>query len=226
MGPRVPAADASRREFRLGVFLLHEDGRPPRAELLDRTQALARPRFPITSLRRPAAACGWFRQFRQRWKLRANSSSFRSTTRIDASVLVITDRHQHHRDGPHSTGLPGNDIGFHTGWIRELRGLRGLTDCDFVDVVGILDGQGNTARIGSNRRGTRRDSSAAVVSVLLRFLLKMPIGLDNSTRCGAGRGDGQPALQAKAGAVGQTADGMARDRTSLLATDGFRSAPH
>ena len=40
MGPRVPAADASRKEFRLGVYLLHEDGRPPRMDLLERAQAL------------------------------------------------------------------------------------------------------------------------------------------------------------------------------------------
>ena len=40
MGPRVPAADASRKEFRLGVYLLHEDGRPPRKDLLERAQAL------------------------------------------------------------------------------------------------------------------------------------------------------------------------------------------
>ena len=40
MGPRVPAADASRKEFRLGVFLLHEDGRPPRADLLQRAQTI------------------------------------------------------------------------------------------------------------------------------------------------------------------------------------------
>ena len=40
MGPREPASDASRRDFRLGVYLLHEDGRPPRADLLERAQAL------------------------------------------------------------------------------------------------------------------------------------------------------------------------------------------
>ena len=40
MGPRLPAADASRKEFGLGVHLLHEDGRPPRADLLERAQAL------------------------------------------------------------------------------------------------------------------------------------------------------------------------------------------
>ncbi len=40
MGPRVPAADVSQKEFRLGVYLLHEDGRPPRADLLERAQAI------------------------------------------------------------------------------------------------------------------------------------------------------------------------------------------
>lgn len=40
MGPRVPAAEASRKEFRLGVYLLHEDGRPPRMDLVQRAQAL------------------------------------------------------------------------------------------------------------------------------------------------------------------------------------------
>jgi hypothetical protein len=40
MGPRVPAADASRKEFRLGVYLLHEDGRPPRTDLVQRAQAV------------------------------------------------------------------------------------------------------------------------------------------------------------------------------------------
>ncbi len=40
MGPRVPAADASRKEFRLGVYLLHEDGRPPRVDQLERAQSL------------------------------------------------------------------------------------------------------------------------------------------------------------------------------------------
>ena len=38
MGPRVPAADASRKEFRLGVYLLHEDGRPPRPDMLERAR--------------------------------------------------------------------------------------------------------------------------------------------------------------------------------------------
>ena len=40
MGPRVPAADVSRKEFRLGIYLLHENGRPPRAGLLQRAQAI------------------------------------------------------------------------------------------------------------------------------------------------------------------------------------------
>ena len=41
MGPRAPAADGSRREFRLGVYLLHEDGRPPRVDLLQRARAVS-----------------------------------------------------------------------------------------------------------------------------------------------------------------------------------------
>ena len=51
MGPRVPAVNASRKEFRLGVFLLHEDGRPPRADLLQRAQAIttAIPRYFATA---------------------------------------------------------------------------------------------------------------------------------------------------------------------------------
>ena len=40
MGPRVPAADVSQKEFKLGIYLLHEDGRPPRADLLQRAQAI------------------------------------------------------------------------------------------------------------------------------------------------------------------------------------------
>ena len=40
MGPRVPAADASRKEFKLGIYLLHENGRPPRADLLERAKAV------------------------------------------------------------------------------------------------------------------------------------------------------------------------------------------
>ena len=40
MGPRLPRAGASRKEFRLGVYLLHRTGRPPRADLLERAQAL------------------------------------------------------------------------------------------------------------------------------------------------------------------------------------------
>ena len=40
MGPRVPAAGVSRKEFRLGVYLLHEAGRPPRADLLERARAV------------------------------------------------------------------------------------------------------------------------------------------------------------------------------------------
>ena len=38
LGPRVPAASEQRKVFRLGVYLLHEDGRPPRAEWLARAQ--------------------------------------------------------------------------------------------------------------------------------------------------------------------------------------------
>ena len=40
MGPRVPASDVSQKEFRLGVYLLHEEGRPPRVDLLERAQAI------------------------------------------------------------------------------------------------------------------------------------------------------------------------------------------
>ena len=38
MGPRVPAADTAQREFRLGIYLLHRNGRPPRADLLQRAR--------------------------------------------------------------------------------------------------------------------------------------------------------------------------------------------
>ena len=41
MGPRVPAADAAQKEFTLAIYLLHEDGRPPRPELLDRAQSIS-----------------------------------------------------------------------------------------------------------------------------------------------------------------------------------------
>ena len=41
LGPRVPSADNSRKEFRLGVYLLHEDGRPPRPQLLERARAVS-----------------------------------------------------------------------------------------------------------------------------------------------------------------------------------------
>ena len=40
MGPRVPSSSEQRKEFRLGVYLLHEDGRVPRAEWLARTQSV------------------------------------------------------------------------------------------------------------------------------------------------------------------------------------------
>ena len=40
MGPRVPAASGQRKEFRLGVYLLHEDGRAPREDLLARTRSV------------------------------------------------------------------------------------------------------------------------------------------------------------------------------------------
>ena len=39
MGPRVPSASEQRKVFRLGVYLLHEDGRAPRAEWLARAQS-------------------------------------------------------------------------------------------------------------------------------------------------------------------------------------------
>ena len=41
MGPRVPAAESSRRDFRLAVYLLHEDGRPPRADLMERARGIS-----------------------------------------------------------------------------------------------------------------------------------------------------------------------------------------
>ena len=41
MGPRVPAADTAQKEFTLGIYLLHEDGRPPRPELLERARAIS-----------------------------------------------------------------------------------------------------------------------------------------------------------------------------------------
>ena len=40
LGPRVPSASEERKVFRLGVYLLHEDGRPPRAEWLQRAHNL------------------------------------------------------------------------------------------------------------------------------------------------------------------------------------------
>ena len=40
MGPREPAADESRKEFRLGVYLLH-DGITPRPDLLQRARGVS-----------------------------------------------------------------------------------------------------------------------------------------------------------------------------------------
>lgn len=40
MGPRVPGANESRKTFRLGVYLLHENGRTPHGYLLARTQSI------------------------------------------------------------------------------------------------------------------------------------------------------------------------------------------
>ena len=39
-GPRLPSAEESRKEFRLGIYLLHPDDRPPRADLLARAHAV------------------------------------------------------------------------------------------------------------------------------------------------------------------------------------------
>ena len=41
MGPRLPGANASLKEFRLGVYLLHEDHRRPRADLLHRAKGVS-----------------------------------------------------------------------------------------------------------------------------------------------------------------------------------------
>ena len=41
MGPRLPGANASRKEFRLGVYLLHEDHRRPRPDLLHRAKGVS-----------------------------------------------------------------------------------------------------------------------------------------------------------------------------------------
>ena len=41
MGPRAPAADEQRRVFRLGVYLLHEGDRAPRADLLARSRSIS-----------------------------------------------------------------------------------------------------------------------------------------------------------------------------------------
>ena len=40
MGPRVPASSEQRRVFRLGVYLLHEGARAPRADLLARSRSI------------------------------------------------------------------------------------------------------------------------------------------------------------------------------------------
>ena len=40
MGLRLPDASVSRKEFRLGVYLLHENGRPPQSPALERAQAV------------------------------------------------------------------------------------------------------------------------------------------------------------------------------------------
>ena len=62
MGPRVPSAEESRKEFRLGIYLLHENGRPPRADLLERARPSSR-QLPSTSAGRRVDACGWFRRW-------------------------------------------------------------------------------------------------------------------------------------------------------------------
>ena len=41
LGPRVPTAGEQRKVFRLGVYLLHEDGRPPRPEWVARAHNIA-----------------------------------------------------------------------------------------------------------------------------------------------------------------------------------------
>ena len=40
LGPRIPPAEESRKEFRLGIYLLHPEDRPPRTDLLARAQAV------------------------------------------------------------------------------------------------------------------------------------------------------------------------------------------
>ena len=40
MGPRVPAADASRKEFRLGVYLLH-NGPTPRPDMVQKARGVS-----------------------------------------------------------------------------------------------------------------------------------------------------------------------------------------
>lgn len=40
MGPRVPPASEQRRVFRLGIYLLHEGGRSPRADLVARSESI------------------------------------------------------------------------------------------------------------------------------------------------------------------------------------------
>ena len=40
MGPRVPPASEQRRVFRLGIYLLHEGGRAPRADLVSRSESI------------------------------------------------------------------------------------------------------------------------------------------------------------------------------------------
>ena len=42
MGPRVPSANGQQKVFKLGFYLLHQDGQVPRADLLVRTRNLAR----------------------------------------------------------------------------------------------------------------------------------------------------------------------------------------
>ena len=57
MGPRLPAADASRKEFRLGVYLLH-DGSTPRPNLLEHAPESRRGGSRVLLSGNRMAACG------------------------------------------------------------------------------------------------------------------------------------------------------------------------
>ena len=105
MGPRVPSAADERKDFRLGIYLLHENDRPPSASDVQHAASISAATIDYFDLATggrmrviPAPLAGHeSRAARTRQPIRWNTESTPTSRHIEST----RDRHHHHPSGTH-----------------------------------------------------------------------------------------------------------------------------